>query len=84
MQTIANLKALHAIVGEPSELTAKKFYSHLSEQATDFIARSPFLVMATVDENGMPTASPKGDYPGFVTRPINTRSICPSAKATAS
>ncbi|MBT7550142.1 MAG: hypothetical protein HN611_15855, partial [Gemmatimonadetes bacterium] len=66
MQTIANLKALHAIVGEPSELTAKKFYSHLSEQATDFIARSPFLVMATVDENGMPTASPKGDYPGFV------------------
>ena len=66
MQTINDLEALRAVVGEPSELTAKKFYAHLNEQARDFIARSPFLVMATVDENGMPTASPKGDFPGFV------------------
>lgn len=66
MKTINNLEELRAIVGEPSELTAKKFYPHLNEQASDFIARSPFLVMATIDADGMPTASPKGDYPGFV------------------
>lgn len=68
MKKINNLEELRAIVGEPSELTEKKFYTHLNEQAADFIAQSPFLVMATVDENGMPTASPKGDFPGFVYR----------------
>ena len=66
MQTIDDLDQLRAIVGEPSELTAKKMYPHLNQQAADFIARSPFLVMATVDADGMPTASPKGDEPGFV------------------
>lgn len=68
MKKINNLEELRAIVGEPSELTEKKFYSQLNQQAADFIAQSPFLVMATVDENGMPTASPKGDFPGFVYR----------------
>lgn len=66
MQTIENLEALRAIVGEPSELTEKKIYPYLNEQASEFIAKSPFLVMATVDADGMPTASPKGDFPGFV------------------
>lgn len=66
MTIVSNLKELRGIVGEPSELTEKKIYSNLSMQASDFIARSPFLVLATVDGNGMPTASPKGDSPGFV------------------
>jgi uncharacterized protein len=66
MQTIKDLAQLRAIVGEPSELTAKKMYPRLNAQAADYISRSPFLVMATVDADGMPTASPKGDDPGFV------------------
>ena len=66
MESIRTLEQLRTIVGEPGELTTHKMYSYLNEQATDFIARSPFLVMATVDADGMPTASPKGDGPGFV------------------
>ncbi len=66
VETIQNLQQLRSIVGEPSELTPSKFYDHLNEQAADFIRRSPFLVLSTVDAEGMPTASPKGDIPGFV------------------
>ena len=66
MELIQNLNELRSIAGEPSELTEKKMYPYLNAQASDFIAQSPFLVLATVDANGMPTASPKGDEPGFV------------------
>ena len=66
METIQDLQQLRSIVGEPGELTINKIYDHLNEQASDFITRSPFLVLSTVDEDGMPTASPKGDIPGFV------------------
>ena len=66
MEPIRNIEQLRAIVGEPSELTAKKIFPHLNEQASGFIARSPFLALATVDVDGMPTVSPKGDVPGFV------------------
>jgi uncharacterized protein len=66
MESIRTLEQLRDIVGEPSELTPDKIYPDLNEQAVDFISRAPFLVMATVDANGMPTASPKGDHPGFV------------------
>ena len=66
MQRIRTLDELRDIVGEPSDIVANKIYDHLNRQATAFIARSPFLTMATVDEAGMPTVSPKGDSPGFV------------------
>jgi PPOX class probable FMN-dependent enzyme len=66
MEAIQDLQHLRSIVGEPSELTASKMYDHLNQQATDFISRSPFLILSTVDAQGMPTASPKGDAPGFV------------------
>ncbi len=33
---------------------------------SDFIRRSPFLVLATADADGNHDASPKGDGPGFV------------------
>jgi PPOX class probable FMN-dependent enzyme len=66
VETIQDLQQLRSIVGEPSEMTQNKMYDHLNEQATDFISRSPFLVLSTVDAEGMPTSSPKGDVPGFV------------------
>lgn len=80
MQTIHNLEELRAIVGHPSELTANKIYDHLNEQATDFITRSPFLMLATVDESGMPTVSPKGDEPGFVYQPDDRTLYMPERK----
>lgn len=63
---IESVDQIRAILGEPKETTKAKVNSRLTEQAIDFIGRSPFLVLATSDAFGMPTASPKGDSPGFV------------------
>jgi PPOX class probable FMN-dependent enzyme len=63
IETVAQLQAL---IGEPNPLTPKKLLSALDEAATDFIGRSPFIVLATADADGNQDASPKGDGPGFV------------------
>ena len=63
IETVAQLQAL---IGEPNPLTPKKLLSALDEAATDFIRRSPFLVLATADADGNQDASPKGDGQGFV------------------
>jgi uncharacterized protein len=63
---IETLEQLRAILGHPSDLTQGKIHQRLTPQAVDFIGRSPLLILATADRNGMPTASPKGDAPGFV------------------
>lgn len=64
----------HAIVAE--ELTerfgpvnpraAVKVRDSIGEEAGRFIARSPFMVMATASSEGACDASPKGGRPGFV------------------
>jgi uncharacterized protein len=63
VETVAQLQTL---IGEPNPLTPKKLFSALDEAAIDFIARSPFIVLATADAEGNQDASPKGDGPGFV------------------
>lgn len=50
----------------PSPLAVAKQIDHLDPHAIRFIARSPFLVMATADAEGRCDASPRGDAPGFV------------------
>ena len=45
---------------------AEKQLDTLDEFARLFIARSPFMVMATADADGNCDASPRGDAPGFV------------------
>ncbi len=52
--------------GAPSERAQTKVKGFLSEEIQAFIARSPFLVMATADAEGSCDASPKGGMPGFV------------------
>jgi len=51
--------------GLPGERVQKKVLSYLTEEVQAFIARSPFLVMATADATGRCDASPKGGRPGF-------------------
>lgn len=63
---ITTLEEIRAIVGEPNSVTPQKVFSALDRTATDFIARSPFLLLATADREGRPDVSPKGDGPGFV------------------
>jgi PPOX class probable FMN-dependent enzyme len=52
--------------GVPVERVQRKVVDRLSEPVRDFIARAPFLVMATANGDGRCDASPKGGLPGFV------------------
>src|SRR5437762_939695 len=63
---IEDIAEIRSIYGEPMERAVKKQLPRLEKHSRAFIARSPFLVMATTDPNGRCDASPKGDAPGFV------------------
>lgn len=57
---------LRSLIGFPSELASKKVISYIDHHCAEFIAESPFLVMATSDEHGFCDVSPRGDKAGFV------------------
>lgn len=57
---------LRAIYGTPSELAQRKSLTQLDEHCRDFIARSPFVCLATAAADGAADVSPRGDAPGFV------------------
>jgi PPOX class probable FMN-dependent enzyme len=60
MDVVEDLEELREIYGPPNERSVKKQLSRFDKHCRAFIARSPFLVIASSD------ASPKGDAPGFV------------------
>ena len=66
MDIIESAERLHEIYGAPSERAVKKELRRLDRHCRAFIARSPFLVVASADASGRCDASPKGDAPGFV------------------
>jgi uncharacterized protein len=66
VDTIEDVEQLRESYGAPSERALKKQLSRIDEHCRDFIARSPFLVIASADPSGRCDASPKGDAPGFV------------------
>ena len=66
MDIIEDRERLRGIYGPPSERSLKKQLARLDHHCRAFIARSPFLVIATADPSGRCDASPKGDAPGFV------------------
>jgi uncharacterized protein len=63
---ITTEEQLRAIIGSPQRMVQLKVVSELNEITSDFIRRSPFVVLATADREGNQDASPKGDHPGFV------------------
>jgi PPOX class probable FMN-dependent enzyme len=65
-QVVTTLEELRALMGEPSELALRKDIGRLDEHCRAFIARSPFVLVATADASGHCDVSPKGDAPGFV------------------
>jgi len=64
---IDSVEALRAMYGKVSPIAQVKVWPRIEPSARDFIARAPFLVMATSDAAGNVDVSPKGDAPGFVT-----------------
>jgi len=63
---VEDIREIREIYGEPAERAVKKQLPKLEKHSRAFIARSPFIVMATCDAEGRCDASPKGDAPGFV------------------
>jgi len=63
---IEDPERLRELYGAPSERSLKKQLSRFDKHCRAFIARSPFLVIASSDPSGRCDASPKGDAPGFV------------------
>lgn len=57
---------LREIVGVPAARSVQKERSTLDQHCRAFIARSPFLLIATAGADGRCDISPKGDAPGFV------------------
>jgi len=66
MDGISDHDTLRAYYGAISLLAERKVIPRLDPHARAFIALSPFLVLATVDDHGQADASPRGDAPGFV------------------
>jgi PPOX class probable FMN-dependent enzyme len=63
--SIEDVAALRRIVGQSLPGLELKNQNTISDEARAYIARSPFLVLATCDAQGHLDASPKGDGPGF-------------------
>jgi PPOX class probable FMN-dependent enzyme len=65
-QTVTTEAELRTLIGEPGALAVAKQLSALDVHCREFIARSPFLLLATAGASGLCDVSPKGDAPGFV------------------
>jgi len=59
-------RELREIVGVPTARSVQKERSTFDQHDRAFIARSPFLLIATAGADGRCDISPKGDAPGFV------------------
>jgi PPOX class probable FMN-dependent enzyme len=57
---------LRTLIGVPGARSLQKERSAFDEHDRAFIARSPFLLLATSGAGGRCDVSPKGDAPGFV------------------
>jgi hypothetical protein len=79
VQTTAGLRA---IVLQPAKLVKAKILDHLDEQASAFLAVSPFLLLLTSGTDGRIDVSPRGDEPGFVRIEDARTIVLPSAMAT--
>ena len=66
MDAVEDLEELREHYGRPSDRSLKKQLSRFDKHCRAFIARSPFVVIASSDLSGRCDASPKGDAPGFV------------------
>lgn len=63
---IQSLDQIRQILGAPNPILKNKIYPALNPQMRTFIQASSFILIATVDRDGFPTISPKGDHAGFV------------------
>jgi PPOX class probable FMN-dependent enzyme len=66
IEVLATEAEIEAAIGKPSSKVLAKVVDTLDDICRAFIARSPFVVVASSDSSGHLDVSPKGDAPGFV------------------
>jgi uncharacterized protein len=74
-QQITTVDELVALVGVPLPRVANKVRRTLHELDREWLAASPFCLVATADENGACDVSPKGDPPGQLAYVIDDSTI---------
>jgi PPOX class probable FMN-dependent enzyme len=67
MVEITSHDELRELLGAPLPRTASKDRTRLHERDKEWLAASPFCLIATAGADGSCDVSPKGDPPGFVT-----------------
>ncbi|WP_340536814.1 pyridoxamine 5'-phosphate oxidase family protein [Nocardioides sp. GXZ039] len=72
---IDTLDELTALVGEPTQMVKDKVRPALLDVDRDWLAATPFCVLATADAEGRCDASPKGDPAGSLVHVIDDRTI---------
>lgn len=72
--TITTMDELREVIAPPSELVTAKEVTEFDDYCRDFIARSPFVLIASSDGHGSIDISPKGDPAGFV-RVLDDRTL---------
>lgn len=63
---VTSMDEVRSVIGDPFAPAVSKVLDHVDDIAAAFIARSPFMLMATIGADGACTVSPKGDPAGFV------------------
>jgi hypothetical protein len=63
---ITDAAEVRAILGTPLGNQARKVIDHIDEHCRAWIARTPFIVISSINCASAMDVSPKGDLPGFV------------------
>lgn len=77
MTIIRTAEALRDLYAQPGERSQRKQLDHLDPHLRTFVARSPFVVLATTSADGHLDASPRGGRPGFVIVPDQATVLVP-------
>lgn len=76
---ITSLEQLRELYPPPGDRAVLKEIEHLDSRCREFIALTPFLIMATASRAGECDCSPKGGPPGFVSVLDDHRLLIPDA-----
>jgi PPOX class probable FMN-dependent enzyme len=66
LEVLSTEDEIEAAIGKPAPRILAKTLDSLDDICRAFVARSPFVVVASSDSKGRCDVSPKGDLPGFV------------------
>jgi len=77
---IETIEQLRELYGYPSGRAKIKVLSQLEQHSKNFINKSPFVVISTVDKNNKLDASPRGGTAGFIKIINDETIIIPDAK----